>query len=126
MAQVKKNRIKDFFDPSTGVRMTSVHPEGYPFGGDAPAKTDMEHQVLLLKVNKLEEKLDEALDLIKELTAAKYPRLIGTSEACRVLGISRSTLMARISKGAYPFAFKDKESGEWRFNLLELNLHVNG
>lgn len=110
------------------ARTTGLQPTNYPFGGGKLKKpsVDMEHQVLLLKVNKLEEKLDEALDLIRELTAAKYPRLIGTSEACRVLGISRSTLMARISKGAYPFAFKDKESGEWRFNLLELNLHVNG
>lgn len=112
------NRIDGFFNG--GSRTAAVHPESYPFGGVMPVKPDMEHQVLILKINKLEEKLDMALDLIKELTAAKYPKFIGTRQACRILGISRSTLMDRLSKGIYPFAFKDKESGEWRFNEADL------
>jgi len=119
-----KNRINGFFDNS--ARKAAVYPEGFPFGGAMPTTPDKEHQVLLLKVNKLEEKLDLCLDLIKELKADKYPRFVGTREACKVLGIGRSTLMSRVGKGVYPFAVKDKESGEWRFNLFELNMYVKG
>ena len=117
------NRIDGFFNG--GSRTGAVHPEGYPFGGAMPVKPDMEHQVLLLKINKLEEKLDMALDLIKELVAAKYSKFIGTKDACRILGISRSTLMDRVGRGVYPFAFKDDESGEWRFNQAELYRFMN-
>ena len=118
----KTNRINGFF--KGGMRTADVRPEGFPFGGAVPVKPDPEHQVLVLKINKLEEKLDMALDLIKELTASRYPKFVGTKEACQILGIGRSTMMARISKGIYPFAFKDRESGEWRFNLAELNLYI--
>ena len=115
-----EDRIQGFFNKSLRSRTAEVRPEGYPFGGAVPVQPDMEHQVLLLKVNKLEEKLDLALDMIKELTAARYPKYIGTKEACRILGISRTTLMNRLGKGVYPFAFKDRESGEWRFNEADL------
>lgn len=119
-----RNRIDGFFNE--GPRTADVRPKRFPFGNVPAKQPDMEHQVLLLKVNKLEEKLDICLDLIRELKADKYPRFIGTREACKVLGVGRSTLMSRVSKGVYPFAFKDKESGEWRFNLFELNMYVKG
>ena len=117
-------RIDGFFKESS--RTAEVRPDAFPFGGGVPSNPDPEHRVLLLKVNKLEEKLDMALELIKELKAEKHPRLVGTREACQVLGIGRSTLMSRLSKGIYPFAFKDQESGEWRFDLYLLNMYAKG
>ena len=112
-----KNRIDGFFNE--GPRTADVRPERFPFGNVPAKQPDMEHQVLLLKVNKLEEKLDICLDLIRELKEDKYPRYIGTSEACKILGVGRTVMMDRLKSGYYPFAFKDN-SGHWRMSTVDL------
>lgn len=112
-----KSRIDGFFNE--GPRTADVRPERFPFGNVPAKQPDMEHQVLLLKVNKLEEKLDICLDLIRELKADKYPRYIGTAEACKILGVGRTVMMDRLKSGYYPFAFKDN-SGHWRMSTVDL------
>lgn len=112
-----KNRIDGFFNE--GPRTTDVRPEKFPFGNVPAKQPDMEHQVLLLKVNKLEEKVDSLTDLVRELRAEMNPRYIGTAEACKILGVGRTVMMDRLKSGYYPFAFKDS-SGHWRMSTVDL------
>lgn len=85
----------------------------------------MSDKVLLLKINSLEDKIDKLTALSDELTSMvnrllgdRYPRYVGTSEACKILGISGTTMDKRLKAGYYNFAVK--ENGRWRFPLAEL------
>lgn len=49
-------------------------------------------------------------------------RYVGMTEACKMLGISRSTMNNRLKTGNYPFAFQ--ENGHWRFNTLQLERYA--
>ena len=89
------------------------HPSG---AEDDPAFLSV--RVLLLKINQLEEKVDRMSDLVRQLSADRYPRYVGTREACKILGIGSTTMDKRLQAGYYPFAFK--ENGRWRFLLSEL------
>ena len=113
------DRVNGFF--KQGTRTTSMRPEGYPFGGGGAAQVipDREHEVLLLKIASLENKIDQLGDIIQALHSERFPKYVGTTEACKILGISRSLMMQRLKAGVYPFAFKDC-GGNWRFNLSDL------
>lgn len=109
-------------DIRDAVRLTSKsHPAR---GGMAPRRADipdinrMEHEVLVLKIDQLEDKVDILMELVRQLSADRYPRFVGTSEACRILGIGHTTMDKRLAAGYYPFAVK--ENGRWRFPLAEL------
>mgnify|MGYP002525498750 CR=1 FL=1 len=73
----------------------------------------------------LTQKLDQILGELETLTITvrllqndRYPRYVGTTEACEILGISGTTMDKRLAQNYYPFAFK--ENGRWRFPLTEL------
>lgn len=83
-----------------------------------PNPQDMADKVLLLKINQLEDKVDTLSDLIRQLMADRYPKYVGTREACRILGISGTTMDKRLKAGYYTFAIK--ENNRWRFPLPEL------
>lgn len=83
-----------------------------------PNPQDMADKVLLLKINQLEDKVDTLSGLIRQLMADRYPRYVGTKEACRILGIGSTTMDKRLQAGYYPFAVK--ENKRWRFPLAEL------
>lgn len=83
-----------------------------------PTPHDMADKVLLLKINQLEDKVDTLSGLIRQLMADRYPRYVGTKEACRILGIGSTTMDKRLQAGYYPFAVK--ENKRWRFPLAEL------
>lgn len=83
-----------------------------------PNPHDMADKVLLLKINQLEDKVDTLSGLIRQLMADRYPRYVGTKEACRILGIGSTTMDKRLQAGYYPFAVK--ENKRWRFPLAEL------
>lgn len=83
-----------------------------------PDPQDMADKVLLLKINSLEDKVDTLSGLIRQLMADRYPRYVGTKEACRILGIGSTTMDKRLQAGYYPFAIK--ENNRWRFPLAEL------
>ena len=102
-------------------RTTSVQPDAYPFGGKLlkEPSVDMEHTVLLLKINKMQETIDVLTDMVRELRAELHPRYIGTAEACKILGVGRTKMMERLNSGFYPFAFKD-EGGRWKINTADL------
>ena len=112
-----KNRIDGFFNE--GPRTADVRPERFPFGNVPVKQLDMEHQVLLLKVNKLEDKVDRLTDMVRDLLSQLNPRYIGTAEACKILGVGRTVMMDRLKSGYYPFAFKDN-SGHWRMSTVDL------
>ena len=78
-----------------------------------------EHQVLLLKINTMESKMDELTKLVKQLFNDRFAKYVGTKEACKILKIGRTTLMERIKAGEYPFAFQD-QTGHWRFSTNDL------
>lgn len=83
-----------------------------------PNPQDLADKVLLLKINQLEDKVDTLSGLIRQLMADRYPRYVGTKEACRILGIGSTTMDKRLQAGYYPFAVK--ENKRWRFPLAEL------
>ena len=83
-----------------------------------PDRHDMADQVLLLKLNKLEEQVDELTGMIRQLMNDRYPKYVGTKEACKILGIGTTTMDKRLKAGYYPFAIK--ENNRWRFPLPEL------
>lgn len=83
-----------------------------------PDPHDMADKVLLLKLNKLEEEVETLTGMIRQLCNDRYPRYVGTKEACKILGIGSTTMDKRLQAGYYPFAFK--ENGRWRFLLAEL------
>lgn len=83
-----------------------------------PNPQDMADKVLLLKINQLEDKVDTLSGLIRQLMNDRYPRYVGTKEACRILGIGSTTMDKRLQAGYYPFAVK--ENKRWRFPLAEL------
>ena len=83
-----------------------------------PDPHDMADKVLLLKLNKLEEQVETLTGMIRQLCNDRYPRYVGTKEACKILGIGSTTMDKRLQAGYYPFAFK--ENGRWRFLLAEL------
>ena len=83
-----------------------------------PDMSTMSDKVLLLKINSLEDKIDELTSMVNRLLGDRYPRYVGTSEACKILGISGTTMDKRLKAGYYNFAVK--ENGRWRFPLAEL------
>lgn len=83
-----------------------------------PDPHDMADKVLLLKINKLEEQVEKLTGMVSQLCYDRYPRYVGTKEACKILGIGSTTMDKRLQAGYYPFAFK--ENGRWRFLLAEL------
>lgn len=83
-----------------------------------PDPHDMADKVLLLKLNKLEEQVEKLTEMVSQLCNDRYPRYVGTKEACKILGIGSTTMDKRLQAGYYPFAFK--ENGRWRFLLAEL------
>ena len=83
-----------------------------------PNPQDIADKVLLLKINQLEDKVDTLSGLIRQLMNDRYPRYVGTKEACRILGIGSTTMDKRLQAGYYPFAVK--ENKRWRFPLAEL------
>lgn len=105
-----------------GIRSTSLQPDGYPFGAAPavhPEQNQKEHTVLLLKMNKMQQDIDILTELVKDLRAEMNPRYIGTTEACKILGVGRTVMMDRLKSGYYPFAFKDN-SGHWRMSTVDL------
>lgn len=78
----------------------------------------MNEQQLLLKIERLESKIDHLQDAISQLCADRYPRYVGVKEAGRILGVSRTTMSDRLNSNYYPFAIK--ENGHWRIPLNEL------
>lgn len=71
-----------------------------------PNPQDLADKVLLLKINQLEDKVDTLSGLIRQLMADRYPRYVGTKEACRILGIGSTTMdklcrPRKISAGAF-------------------------
>ena len=58
------------------------------------------------------------MELNREVEAKNRPRLVGVTEACKMLGISQRTMMSRLKNGAYPFARMD--NGTWKFPVHEL------
>ena len=101
-----------------------VHP--YPHKAvSTPDPHDMADKVLMLKLNNLESKVDTLTELvgslaaqIRQLQADRYPKYVGTREACRILGISGTTMDKRLKAGYYTFAIK--EHNRWKFPLNEL------
>lgn len=83
-----------------------------------PNPHDMADKVLLLKINRLEEKVDALSTMMRQLMSDRYPKYVGTKEACKILGIGSTTMDKRLKAGYYPFAIK--ENGRWRFPLAEL------
>lgn len=60
------------------------------------------------------------LQLKLDLMAASQDKItISLAEACQRLGISRSTMMGRLKKGMYPYAWQDV-GGQWRFPVDKL------
>lgn len=57
-------------------------------------------------------------ELNREVEAKNRPRLVGVTEACKMLGISHRTMMTRLKNGTYPFARMD--NGTWKFPVHEL------
>lgn len=103
-------------------RTTSLRPDGYPFGAAPavhPEQNQKEHTVLLLKMNKMQQDIDMLTELVKDLRAELNPRYVGTTEACKILGVGRTVLMDRLNSGFYPFAFKD-QSGRWKMSTADL------
>lgn len=70
-------------------------------------------------IQRLEQKVDLLTDMVRQLASNRYPRYIGTKEACSILGIGRTKLLERINEGDLPFAFKD-QTGHWRFGINDL------
>jgi hypothetical protein len=58
------------------------------------------------------------MELNREVETKNRPRLVGVTEACRMLGISHRTMMSRLKNGVYPFARMD--NGTWKFPVHEL------
>jgi len=83
-----------------------------------PNPQDMADKVLLLKINRLEEKVDALSAMMRQLMRDRYPKYVGTKEACKILGIGSTTMDKRLKAGYYPFVIK--ENGRWRFPLAEL------
>lgn len=83
-----------------------------------PDHHDMADRVLLLKLNSLEGQIEVLTDMVRQLMNDRYPRYVGTTEACKILGIGSTTMDKRLKAGYYPFAIK--ENGRWRFPLAEL------
>lgn len=75
-------------------------------------------QAILAKLTSVEEKLEQVELALIRLEHDRYPRYVGTSEACKILGVGRTTMTERLAKGYYSFAFK--ENGQWQFPLNEL------
>ena len=91
----------------------------------APDPHDMADKVLMLKLNNLESKVDILTELvgtltaqIRQLQADRYPKYVGTREACQILGISATTMDKRLKAGYYTFAIKERN--RWKFPLNEL------
>ena len=70
-------------------------------------------------LERLEQKVDKLSELVSQLVINRYPKFVGTKEACSILGIGRTKLLERINEGDLPFAFKD-QTGHWRFGLNDL------
>lgn len=97
----------------------------YPKTFETPGKAaEREYAAQLEKVKEtlitIENRLNAVLDVVSRLDKERYPRNVGMTEACKILNVGRTTMTARLAKGYYPFAFKDKESGQWQFPLIEL------
>jgi len=58
------------------------------------------------------------MELNRGVEAKNRPRLVGVTEACKMLGISQRTMMTRLKNGVYPFARMD--NGTWKFPVHEL------
>ena len=70
-------------------------------------------------LERLEKKVDKLTELVCQLVNNRYPKFVGTKEACSILGIGRTKLLERINEGDLPFAFKD-QTGHWRFGINDL------
>ena len=85
---------------------------------EQPDAHDMADRVLLMKINKLTDQVEILTDMVRRLSQDRYPRYVGTKEACKILGIGSTTMDKRLQANYYPFAFK--ENNRWRFPLAEL------
>ena len=104
----RTNRVIAQMVSPTPVRKAVAEPDAH----------DMADRVLLMKLNKLEDQVQNLTDMVRQLTADRYPKYVGTSEACKILGIGHTTMDKRLQANYYPFAFK--ENNRWRFPLAEL------
>lgn len=93
---------------------------------DEPVKPeDMTSRIIRLEQSvkqlstALQESTQRLADMIKQLHDDRFPKFVGTKEACSILGIGRTKLLERINEGDLPFAFKD-QTGHWRFGINDL------
>lgn len=75
-------------------------------------------------MQRLERKVDLLTDMVRQLVSDRYPKYIGTKQACTILGIGRTKFLERLAAGDYPFAFKD-QTGHWRISLNDLYRFCN-
>lgn len=78
----------------------------------------MNESQLLIKIDRLEDKVNRLTEMISQLLHDRYPRYIGVTEAAQILGVSRHTMSNRLNANYYPFAFK--ENDHWKIPLNEL------
>ena len=104
----RTNRVIAQMVSPTPVRKAVAEPDAH----------DMADRVLLMKINKLTDQVEILTDMVRRLSQDRYPRYVGTKEACKILGIGSTTMDKRLQANYYPFAFK--ESNRWRFPLAEL------
>ena len=77
-----------------------------------------ETNLILTTITELKDMVCQLQTEIRQLQADRYPRRVGLSEACRILGIGHTTMLKRLSEGYYPFAYK--ENNRWYFHWNEL------
>ena len=80
-----------------------------------PNPQDLADKVLLLKINQLEDKVDTLSGLIRQLMADRYPRYVGTKEACRILGIGSTTMDKRLQAGYIRLQSRKISAGAFRW-----------
>ena len=87
----------------------------------------MTEELIVQKLDNLQNAIAELAKVVRSTGEVvnrfnSIPRYVGMSEACKMLGISRSTMNNRLKTGNYPFAFQ--ENGHWRFNTLQLERYA--
>lgn len=78
----------------------------------------MEENQILISLNEMKQMICQLQQQVIQLQADRYPRRVGLPEACRILGIGRTTMTRRLKEGYYPFAYQ--ENGRWFFHWNEL------
>ena len=73
---------------------------------------------ILEAVTELKAMVGQLQTEVKLLQADRYPRRVGFTEACSILGIGRTTMTKRLQEGYYPFAYR--ENGRWYFHWDKL------